>query len=384
MKNDFCILSISLSPWDYPFWTSRQCLMYELSTHCNVFYTTDRNHWRSQLRPSFWKDKLTKDQQPPFPPPKNVTIIKPGITHPLFYGKKTIDTFFLNKFSQKIKQIIRKIKPHTSIYLYIWHPDCVDYIKAINPEKVIYHPHDRFTEYGIDSTLKEKLYRNEQKVLAAADAVITPHKKIAEILGHPNSHIVSSAVFTPAFLQETPYEENELHQRISKIPRPRIGYLGGINEKINFRLIADISLKRQDWSIILMGPQRGDIKWRHDHSFLTLLERKNVHLLGPVRFNEVASYIRFFDIGCIPYTMKGHAAFIESPLKMYQYWALGKPIISSNLPNLKDDPGVLSVGVDSQDWIEKIEWELAHDCSAFKDRRYKEVDPILRPPGVVL
>jgi hypothetical protein len=75
-------------------------------------------------------------------------------------------------------------------------------------------------------------------------------------------------------------------------------------------------------------------------------------------------------VGMMPYDLSGWAGYCESPLKMYQYWAARVPIVSAPLPNLADEPGILSLAATPDQWIQRIEWELTHDSDLLRARRY--------------
>ena len=56
-----------------------------------------------------------------------------------------------------------------------------------------------------------------------------------------------------------------------------------------------------------------------------------MHMLGEKPATEVASYIVGFDIGLLPYAINLETMHI-SPIKMYEYWAAGKPVVSTSIP----------------------------------------------------
>ena len=342
--------------------------MYELAAHCRVLYLNEREYWRNLVRPAFWKKKAAMQRSQPFAPPENLTVIDPGWRYPFFYGKGKLNEYFTNKLVADITKKNCK-KGGLPIYAYVWHPNCLEYLEGLKPAKVIYHPYDKFAGFCNDQAAQEQIGRAEQELVQRADAVITPHAKIADALGHPNTHIISNAVFTPAFRDGEGGVQALMPEIFADIPTPRIGYIGAINQKIDFQLLLEIVTESPDWSFILMGPQVNNELWDNSEAYLALKQKRNMHFFDGVNYKDVARYMRWFDVGCMPYSMESWMAFCQSPLKLYQYWALGKPVVSTSLPNLPSDPGTISIAATCQEWVQAIEWELKHDCKQFREKR---------------
>jgi glycosyltransferase involved in cell wall biosynthesis len=57
----------------------------------------------------------------------------------------------------------------------------------------------------------------------------------------------------------------------------------------------------------------------------------NVYFLGQKGQTEVADYVAALDVGLLPYELNIETENI-SPLKMYEYLALGLPVVSTAIP----------------------------------------------------
>jgi glycosyltransferase involved in cell wall biosynthesis len=95
----------------------------------------------------------------------------------------------------------------------------------------------------------------------------------------------------------------------------------------------------------------------------------NVYFLPAVRFDNIFKYMIELDIGIMPYSLSGHAGYCESPLKMYQYWLCGLPIVSSQLPNVVDDPKLISCASNISDWLSSLENQLVNDSQQMRQYR---------------
>ena len=230
---------------------------------------------------------------------------------------------------------------------------------------VVYHPYDKFEAMAKTTEDKIRIRLLEEKIVKISDLIITPHKSIADSLHHKNTHVIHNAVFTPALTDNV----SGTTDIFENIPYPRLGYIGLISLKLDYKLILEIARKRPDFSIILMGPKSAGL-WEKSSAACAVKNLPNVYFLSPVKFDTVFENMRQFDLGIMPYSLSGHAGFCESPLKLYQYWLCGLPVVSTKLPNVVDQPGIISCATTSQDWIKLIEDALKSDSDALKKQRH--------------
>jgi glycosyltransferase involved in cell wall biosynthesis len=344
-------LSLSTSPWTYPYWTSRQFLMHELAQLVDVAYATARHEWRSLV-----KNRLTSIVDPaPFPAPPRLRLLRPR--WPRVYRYTGLDKLCNRGYLRRLQ---RQLDSGKTRIVYVWEPEFAETVGHLSCDAVIYHPYDMFRHFWDAS---KDVVEQETELCRLADAVVTPHSRIAEALGHPNSHVINNGVFLPAFPHfSTVTPDGD----IANLMRPVIGYVGTINQKVDFELLSDVFSRRPEWQLVLVGIG-GAGAWKETPAYQALRALRNVHLLPPVPIDRVASVIAGFDVGIIPYSLTGWARFSESPLKLYQYWAMGVPVVSSALPTLESKPGVLEVCGTSEEWTAAIERQLAvskHDARA--------------------
>ena len=65
-----------------------------------------------------------------------------------------------------------------------------------------------------------------------------------------------------------------------------------------------------------------------------LKQLPNIHLAGPKAHEELPYYIRDFDVGIVPYLFNGYTATVV-PTKINEYLAMGKPVVSTDLPEVR-------------------------------------------------
>ncbi|MFL6273942.1 MAG: glycosyltransferase [Blastocatellia bacterium] len=109
--------------------------------------------------------------------------------------------------------------------------------------------------------------------------------------------------------------------------KPVAGYVGALAEWFDYELLDEVAARRPDWQFVLIGPTL-DMSLRERGR--KLLARANVAYLGPRRYADLPAYLRQFDVAMIPFVINDITQ-ATSPLKLYEYWAAGKPVVTTPL-----------------------------------------------------
>jgi hypothetical protein len=104
---------------------------------------------------------------------------------------------------------------------------------------------------------------------------------------------------------------------------------------------------------ILVGPQRRGV------SLHQLTRLANVRWVRPCSYSEVPSWIERFDVGMIPFR-RNRVSALADPIKLYEYCALGKPVVSTVAYQVGGQPAPIHVAATEGAFIQAIH-ELAHD-----------------------
>jgi glycosyltransferase involved in cell wall biosynthesis len=168
---------------------------------------------------------------------------------------------------------------------------------------------------------------------------------------HPGVHLLPNGVDFKLFRRPcAPPEELE------SIPRPRLGYVGTIDYRMDFDLLDRIASRHPEWSLVLAGPCRPDRRVALRH-----LDRlPNVHVLGPRPVDRVPGILGGIDVGLIPFlvTPSTNSMYFY---KLHEYLALGKPVVSPDLFELRPFRPVVHLAADRDGFEEMIATALATD-----------------------
>lgn len=119
---------------------------------------------------------------------------------------------------------------------------------------------------------------------------------------------------------------------IAGIPHPRAVYVGVISHWFDIVTLSQIAALKSDWHFVLVGPvQENHID---QAMFDTLCGLRNIHCLGPRDKEKVGAYLRYCDVGLIPF-VKDDLTDSINPIKLYEYAACGLSIVSRDLDEVE-------------------------------------------------
>ncbi len=128
-----------------------------------------------------------------------------------------------------------------------------------------------------------------------------------------------------------------LPEDLSKISSRIILFVGNINARIDFDLLFFITENFPDVSFVFIGdidPFYDDNKDIFLKKITYLKKFKNVYFLGRKSSLEIGGYIKYSNIGIIPYDIKQEFNLYSFPKKVLEFFYFGKPILSTPIKAL--------------------------------------------------
>nr|WP_294167538.1 UDP-galactopyranose mutase [uncultured Sphingomonas sp.] len=216
----------------------------------------------------------------------------------------------------------------------------------------------------------QELLNLETELLEAADLVFTGGYSLYEAKKkrHGDVHPFPSSVDRKHFGQARGGIADPADQ--AGIARPRLGFYGVIDERIDLDLIAAVADARPDWQLVMVGPV---VKISEDD----LPRRDNIHYLGGKGYEELPAYLGNWDVALMPFAINEATRFI-SPTKTPEYLAAGKPVVSTPIKDVKRHYEKLSgvrIAATPEQFVEACERALA--LTRGDDAWLAEVDLLL-------
>jgi hypothetical protein len=124
--------------------------------------------------------------------------------------------------------------------------------------------------------------------------------------------------------------------RLAAIPRPRLGYLGSVQKRLNLPILFSLLRAHPEWHFISADSQKA-------------VPLPNAHAIPWVPFDELSLSIRGLDVAFLPYNCGDDYQLHCVPLKVFDCFALGIPVVSTPLINLWEYKDLIYFGETAQE-----------------------------------
>jgi glycosyltransferase involved in cell wall biosynthesis len=229
-------------------------------------------------------------------------------------------------------------------------PMALDFARDLRTSLVVYDVMDELSAFRF---APPRLAELERELFALADVVFTGGPSLFESKrhAHTNVHLFPSGVDAAHYRRARQEQADPDDQR--GLARPRLGYFGVIDERIDLELLERVAAERPDFQLVLVGPVV-----KIDPA--TLPRRRNIHYLGQKTYEELPHYLAGWQVAIMPFALNEATRFI-SPTKTLEYLAGGKPVVSTPVRDVVTPygrRGLVEIG-DSESFIAAVERALA-------------------------
>lgn len=276
-----------------------------------------------------------------FSPAAGVEVWRPHVTAEV-PGFHDDHISVLQKF---IADALRQAKI-TDYWLWFYTPMAVPLASELSPRGIVYDCMDELTLF---KNAPRQLVQRENVLFKEADLVFTggPSLYNSKKNRHPSVHCFPSSVDAKHFCRGA-----EDHPLQAHLDRPRLGYCGVIDERINMDLIDAMATRHPEWQIVMVGPVV-----KIDPAGLP--RQANIQWLGQQGYDDLPAFINGWDVCLMPFALNDATRFI-SPTKMLEYMACGRPSVSTSIRDVVEPYGhVVSIADTPQDFVAACESILA-------------------------
>jgi glycosyltransferase involved in cell wall biosynthesis len=274
------------------------------------------------------------------------------------------------------------------VWTYLPTDTTLDLVRTLPHRGLVYYCVADFTQL---TPRPERLRAAERELLRLCDVVFAFCNELAATCAedNPNVHVFPAGVNLDAFpldaatgaaittLREddsrdaTARPAPDAEAEIDGLPRPIVGYVGGLHRHVDFELLKSAARARPGWSWVCVGAVQADTRG--------LESLPNVRLLGQRPHEELYDYIRRFDVCVVPYVNSVYTRTVV-PTKINEYLAMGRPVVATDIPtvcefNERHRRVLVTSPADAEKFVSAIEQALSapdDDASIRKRRRVAE------------
>jgi len=265
-----------------------------------------------------------------------------------FFIKRT-GTDYLWCFDPADIELVSKIKHKTkTIY------DCVDYFSSLNPK------------------LDEEIKRKEEQLIKKVDFFFVNSHALEKTKGKirkPNAVVVQGFDAHSFTSKITPNSQEiieiaNVKNIFAQIPKPRVGFIGTLTYRFDFKLILSLINMSPNISFVFTDAYLpipdGDRLVGTQELIKQIRKAKNAYFIPKTFYRSVIKEIlNNFDIGIIPYDVSFDFNKYCYPMKLFEYFHMGLPVISTPIDELRNFPEFVKIGKNSEEWEKIIKMLLA-------------------------
>ncbi len=374
---DFDIIYYSAFRWDNPYSSVSFSFSKEFIKNNRVFYINPPytikdfgKSWKNDIgkarRSDFIKRKMRYEVIDGY---ENIVTAMPPPIFPInFLPKGKLYNYFMAYNNGVIEKTIRQvIKDHNIkkfIYINCYNPlnlGCLP--DTFNPDLTVYQCIDDITQN--EWTNKHGLSL-ENEAVKKADITVVTSRELHRLKSKfsDNCYILHNAVDNTIF-QKTLITKFERPAELKGVTNKVIGFIGNLdNLRVNYPLLKKIAEHHKDKTLLLVGPINNT-----ECAELGLDRMQNVIFTGSKDIRELPKYLQYVDCAIIPFLYSVLTASIY-PLKINEYLAAGRPVVSSNFSeDIRSFKDVIYLADTDDDFLNHIDLAISENNQDLIEKR---------------
>ena len=219
---------------------------------------------------------------------------------------------------QRLKAVAERLELR-DVVVWSFFPPAMKHTGNLGQRLTVFDAVDNWAEHSSYRQFVPMLKENYVYIKEKADIIFTVADELQKLFDNqPNVYWIPNGVD----LAHYQTSRRLINRDIADIPRPIVGYIGIIQDRVDVDMIVELAGMNPDKSFVMVGPV-----WS-DRDKQRLETCRNIHVLGYKSYDEAPAYIQQFDVALIPHKP---STFITStnPMKAYEYLACGKPVVAT-------------------------------------------------------
>lgn len=293
--------------------------------------------------------------------------MSPNAAGKTFYSLSIAHT---RNVENRIWKTMHKLKLENPIGI-SYHPLYADAFFALPCKTHVFEAVDDWRDHGSYSHLRHQLTAGYEAIDKQANTITTVSEKLRAVFPkNPNVHWLPNGVDL-AVIDDL--RDNPPPKILDGIPRPIIGYVGVIQQRLDIALLEELARKNPDKSFVFIGPIWPTFLRSlrpKDPQIRRLEQHKNIYLLGYQPRLTSLNAVLHYDVGLIPHKSTGLTQTMN-PMKLYEYLACGKPVVSTAVSGVAAFDDLVYIAQSGDDFNNSISQAMEEDGKHPQAKRIK-------------
>ena len=266
--------------------------------------------------------------------------------------------------------------PNKKIIFWVFHyslRSCLAYFKG--EKKIVYDRPDQMA--SIDKKENKIIKEEDEKLIKKSDYVLVNSPYSFRYVKKINKKTYQ----TPWGCEPNMFN-NKIHPKnktgiINKVRPPKLGFIAPLNFRVDYKLLYSLAKRNPDWNFILVGGVT-DLNSNQNKivkvaEWLSKLKTNpNILMLGQIDKSKIPSIINQFNIGLVLYDIKQEYNLGSNPMKVYEYLAGGKAVVSTPIEAILSHQPTIKIGKNVKEFEKHIKYHLNNNHTN-KSVNYKKI-----------
>ena len=207
--------------------------------------------------------------------------------------------------------------------LLLMNPMSIGLIDSFSYQHLVFDAIDNWTVHPQMKSNSRQAKEGYEVVKRKAELITTVSESLTSLfVGHPNVHQIPNGVDIKLFSKA---------MKTLSSHNPIIGYVGKIQDRVDFGLIEHCVKLFPSYIFKFIGP----VYTQHKAVKKLKTKYNNVIFTGDIKYQDLPAAMKDIDIAIIPHKVNQFTNSMN-PLKLYEYLAAGKPVVSTPVAGVEN------------------------------------------------
>lgn len=270
------------------------------------------------------------------------------------------------QLSSQIKRVLRDLN-WIATHLWINQHEAAHLLGEDIAANTLYDITDDWTKFSGNQSQLDLTTQQDTTLCTSCDHVIVCSQQLfedkAKFVELERLHLIPNGVHVEHY-EAVADTSLPVHKIAEHWTKPVFGYTGTIHgDRVNVSLIASVAKAYPLATIAMVGPNLLDQSEQQKLDGFS-----NIVFTGAQPYADLPDIMRAFDVCIVPHLV---SPFTESlnPIKLWEYLAAGKSIVSTNVAGFRDFSNLVSVAQTREEFVKAISATPASDKSSSSERQ---------------